>query len=265
MKYSMQQIFGLAFVTLAFLCGTTLSSAAQDITHPSTTKTVGAPIHDVQTTQVQNAKVIHVSGHEIVVELENGKLELLNLGEDARFQVDGNELTVHELKPGTKLSQEIHTVTTPQEVSTLRTLSGRVWYINAPHYLVVALPKGGHRGFTVPQDAVFNINGEKKSIFGLRKGMDITATVLTVEPLHSITTHTVVTGQAPRPEVTFEGPFLIEEKREVPTMTATVEQPLAKELPNTASVVPLLGTLGIASLTLGAGISLLRSKIRVGR
>ena len=32
----------------------------------------------------QNAEVIHVSGHEVVVELENGKFELLNLGEDCQ-------------------------------------------------------------------------------------------------------------------------------------------------------------------------------------
>lgn len=266
MKYSMQQTFGLAIVTMAFLCGTTMSSAAQDITHPSTTKTVGTPTHEVQSTHVQNAEVIHVSGHEIVVELENGKFELLNLGEDGKFQVDGNDLTVHELKPGTKLSQEIHTVTTPQEVSTLRTLSGRVWFVNAPRYIVIALPEGGHREFIVPEDAVFNVNGEKKTVFDLRKGMDISATVLTIAPLHSVSTHTVVTGQAPpRPDVAFEGPILLEEKREAPTMTAAVEQPLASELPQTASILPLMAMLGVGSLGLGAGIRLFRTKIGIGQ
>src|SRR5215470_342128 len=108
MKHS-KQTFGFALVMLAFLCAMTLGAAAQDVTHPSTTATVGPATHEVQTTHVQNAEVIHVSGHEIVVELENGKFELLNLGPDARFQVDGKDLTVHELTPGTKLSQEIHT------------------------------------------------------------------------------------------------------------------------------------------------------------
>ena len=89
----------------------------------------------------QNAEVIHVSGHEVVVELENGKFELLNLGEDFRFQVDGRDLTVHELTPGTKLSQEIHTITTPQEVTTLRTVNGKVWQVNGPH-LILSFPGG---------------------------------------------------------------------------------------------------------------------------
>ena len=87
----------------------TVGIAAQDVTHPSTTKTIEPPTHEVQTTHVKNAEVIHVSGHEVVVELENGKFELLNLADDVTFQVDGRDLTVHELTPGTKLSQEIHT------------------------------------------------------------------------------------------------------------------------------------------------------------
>ena len=115
----------------------TVGIAAQDITHPSTTKTIEPPTHEVQTTHVQNAEVIHVSGHEVVVELENGKFELLNLAEDVRFQVDGRDLTVHELTPGTKLSQEIHTITTPQEVTTLRTVKGKVWHVNGTTFDLV--------------------------------------------------------------------------------------------------------------------------------
>ena len=126
MKQSKSTSVTLAFTTPAFLCAMTAGIAAQDITHPSTTKTTGPLTHEVQTTHVKNAEVIHVSGYEVVVELENGKLELLNLGEDFRFQVDGRDLTVHELTAGTKLSQEIHTVNAPQEVTSLRTVKGTV-------------------------------------------------------------------------------------------------------------------------------------------
>lgn len=262
MKHYKQQTFGLAFVILVFFCAMTMSSAAQDITHPPTTSTVGEPRHEVRPTRVQNAEVIHVSGHEIVVELENGKLELLNLGENQTFQVDGKDLSVHELTPGTKLSQEIHTITTPQEVKTLRSLNGRVLHRNAPGYLLLSLPEGGTREFTVPADTVFHINGEDKTIFELRKGMKISATVLTLEPLQSITMHTVVTGQAPsRPDVAFEGPILIEEKREVPTITASVEGSPLKELPKTASPVPSIGLLGLLSLGLYAAIRISRRSV----
>jgi hypothetical protein len=258
MKQSKHTLFSLAFVIPAFLCAMTVGIAAQDITHPSTTKAIEPPTHEVQTTHVKNAEVIHVSGHEVVVEVENGKFELLNLGEDFKFQVDGKDLTVHELTPGTKLSQEIHTVTTPQEVTTLRTVNGKVWHVKGPH-LILSFPEGENKAYTVPDGIVFHINGEDKTVFDLRKGMDISATVLTVAPLQSVTMHTVVTGQAPpRPNVTFEGPMLIEPTREGPVVTAAVEQPTAEELPKTASLVPLAGLLGLLSMALYAGLRIVR-------
>jgi hypothetical protein len=236
----------------------TVVIAAQDITHPSTTKTIEPPTHEVQTTHVKNAEVIHVSGHEVVVKLENGKFELLNLGEDFRFQVDGRDLTVHELTPGTKLSQEVHTVTTPQEVTTLRTVNGKVWQVNGPH-LILSFPGGENKAYTVPDGIVFHINGKDKTVFHLRKGMDISATVLTVAPLQSVNMHTVVTGQAPpRPDVAFEGPMLIEPTGEAPALTAALEEPVPQELPKTASLVPLAGMLGFLSLALYAGLRIVR-------
>lgn len=258
MKHFKSTTVSLVFIIPAFLCAMTLGIAAQDITHPSTTKTIEPPTHEVQTTHVKNAEVIHVSGHEVVVELENGKFELLNLGEDFRFQVDGRDLTVHELTPGTKLSQEIHTITTPQEVTTLRTVEGKVWQVNGPH-LILSFPGGENKAYTVPDGIVFHIDGQDKTVFDLRKGMNISATVLTVEPVQSVTRHAVVTGQAPpRPNVAFEGPMFIERTREAPAITATVEQPTAQELPKTASPVPLAGLLGLLSMALYAGLRIVR-------
>lgn len=262
MKQSKRTIFSLAFVVLAFCCAMTPGAAAQDITHPPTTKTVEPPTHAVQPTHVKNAEVIHVSGHEVVVELENGKFELLNLAEDVRFQVDGKDLTVHELTPGTKLSQEIHTITTPQEVTTLRTVNGEVFQINGPH-LILSFPGGKAKSYTVPEGTVFHVDGQDKTVFDIRKGMKISATVLTVEPLQSVTMHTVVTGQAPpRPNVPFEGAMLIESTRETPALTAAVEEPQAQELPRTASFVPLAGMLGCLSLALGTGLRIIRRNTR---
>jgi hypothetical protein len=111
---------------------------------------------------------------------------------------------------------------------------------------------------------VFNIDGQKKTVFDLRKGMEISATVVTVAPQETITTHTVVTGQAPpRPVVAFEGPLLIEPPTETPapTVTAQVEQPaFRQELPKTASDLPLLGLLGLLFLAGYAALRIARSK-----
>ena len=252
-----------AFTALAFLCAMTVGIAAQDITHPSTTKTTGPTTHVAHKTHVQNAEVIHVSGHDIVVELENGKLELLNLPKDFKFDVDGKHLTVHELTPGTKLSQEIHTVSSPQEVTTVRTVNGKVWHISPPH-LILSFPGGENKSYTVPEGIVFNIVGQKKTVFDLRKGMEISATVVTVAPQETLSTHTVVTGQAPpaKPEVAFEGPLLIEPPVETPApaVTAKTEELAPRELPTTGSTLPLVGLVGVLFLALYAGLRLARRK-----
>jgi hypothetical protein len=143
-------------------------------------------------------------------------------------------------------------------VTTLRTVSGKVWSIHPPH-LILSFPGGENKAYTVPDGIVFHIDGQDKTVFDLRKGMNISATVLKVEPVNSVTRHTVVTGQAPpRPNVTFEGPMLIEPTREAPPLTAAVEEPVPQELPKTASLVPLVGMLGFLSLALGTGLKMIR-------
>lgn len=258
MRQSNQTIICIGCALLAFVFAMTLSIAAQDITHPSTTKTVGEPTHEIQQTYVKNAQVIHVSNHQIVVKLENGRMEFLDLpNENFTFQIDGKDLTVHELKPGMKLSQEIHTVTTPQEVTTLRTVNGKVWQINAPH-LILIFPDNKTKSYTVPDGIVFHVNGEDKTVFDLRKGMKIDATVLTVAPVNVIERHHVVTGQSPAPEVAFEGPLLLESStRDVPSLVASVEPPKPTELPKTAGLLPLVGALGLLSLSLFAVLEII--------
>lgn len=261
MKQPKYALFMLAVATVAFLCAVSLSTAAQDVTHPPTTKTTGPPTHAVHQTTVKNAEVIHVSGHDIVVELESGQFELLSLPKDFRFHVDGKDLSVHQLTPGTKLSQEIHTVRTPQEVTTVRTVNGKVWHVSGNN-LILSFPEGENKQYTVPEGIVFNINGEEKTVYDLRKGMEISATVIRVAPHEVVTTHTVVTGQAPPPpKVAFEGPLLIEPLVREPVVTAAVKEPAVQELPKTGSLVPLAGLLGLSLLAGYISVRILRRNV----
>lgn len=93
--------------------------------------------------------------------------------------------------------------------------------------------------------------------------MEISATVVTVAPQETVSTHTVVTGQAPPPpKVAFEGPLLIEPPIETPApaVTAKVEEPAPQELPATASSLPLVGLVGFLFLALYAGLKIARRK-----
>jgi hypothetical protein len=249
MRKVTQQIIWSGFALVAFAVSMTMSVAAQDVTHPPTTKAVGEPRHEIEQTHVTNAEVIHVSNHQIVVKLEDGRMEFLNLPEDQKFQVDGRELTIHELKPGTKITQELHTVTTPQEVTTLRTVKGKVWQINPPH-LILDFGNGNAKSYTVPDGIVFHMNGEDKTVFDLRKGMNIDATVLTTMPQNVVARHHEITGQAPETKIAFEGPLLLESSKRQPLAPtiAAVEPPSKLELPKTASPIPLMGLLGFLSL-----------------
>ena len=247
----MKRIILIPLALLCFACSTLILSA-QDVKHPPATKTTGSPEHVVKQTRVQNAKVIHVSGHQIVVELENGGIELLTLPKDALFQIDGREMTVDQLAPGMKLTQEIHTVTTPEEVTTLRTIEGKVWHVAGPH-VILAFPNGEHKQYTVPDGTVFKIDGKEKTVFDLRKGMNVSATVVTVEPQNQISTHTVVTAQSQKTDVPFAGPLLLEQPFERPMVA---EATMPEELPKTASYVPLFGLLGLLLLGCYAGLKL---------
>lgn len=249
MRKLTKTIISSGFAVAAFVYLMTISAAAQDVTHPPTTRDVGDARHEIQPTQITNAEIIHVSNHQIVVKLEDGRMEFLNLSEDQKFKIDDKELTLHELKPGTKITQEIHTVTTPQEVTTLRTVKGKVWQINPPH-LILDFGEGKTKSYTVPNGIVFHINGQDKTVFDLQKGMSIDATVLTTAPQNLVTTHHEITGQAPANKVAFEGPVLLElpAQKTVAPLVAAVEPSQKLELPKTSSSLPLVGLLGFLSL-----------------
>jgi hypothetical protein len=250
--------FVMTVAVLAFMLSMTAGAIAQDVTHPSTTKS-GAPTHTIHSTHIQNAEVIHVSGHDVVVRLENGRLELLNVPKDFKFDVDGKQLTAHQLTEGTKLTQEIHTVNTPEEVTTIRTVNGKVWHIKPP-MVILEFPDGEHKQYKVPPGIVFKIEGEDKTVFDVRKGMEISATVVTVAPHNVVSTHTVVAGQAPTPaKVPFEGALLIEPAAPpAPVVTAAAEEPAPAELPQTASYLPLIGVLGLFFLAIFATLKIVR-------
>ena len=63
-----------------------------------TTTTAQTPT--VQTT-VERAEVVTVSGNDLVVKMEDGTIRhIANVPESARVTVDGQQLGIHDLKPG---------------------------------------------------------------------------------------------------------------------------------------------------------------------
>src|SRR5262245_57382301 len=97
---------------------------AQVKTETSTTKEQST----VETT-VERGEVVAVSGNDLVVKMEDGQIRNFpNIPESARVSVGGKELSVHELQPGMKLERTITTTATPQVVTTVKSVTGRVWH-----------------------------------------------------------------------------------------------------------------------------------------
>ncbi len=65
-------------------------------------------------------------------------------------------------------------------------------------YVILTLPDGTNKEYNVPKGQVFNINGQQDTVFQLRKGMNVSATVVTEEPVIEASTHRSVTGVAPK-------------------------------------------------------------------
>src|SRR5271169_3556850 len=77
----------------------TLSMSAQVQTKTTTTGN-SATIQ----TQVEQGEVVTVSGNDLVVKMADGSIRhFANVPESARATVDGQQLGIHDLKPGMKL------------------------------------------------------------------------------------------------------------------------------------------------------------------
>jgi len=149
-------------------------------------------------TQVRNAEVVYVEGNDLVLKLENGRLEHLVVPDSDKFHVDGRELTVYDLKPGTKLTETITTTTSPRYVNTIRTIEGKVWHVSAPKTVILSLGDGTQKQYTVPDHAKFTIDGQSgKTVFDLKKGMRVQATVVADSAHDVIEQSKTVVGQAP--------------------------------------------------------------------
>ena len=242
-------IFRAALCTLA--CALISAGVwAQDI---STTTVMKGP--STYETTVRSGTVIYVSGNELLVRMADGSAEHFVVSPSQTFMVDGKQMTIGDLKPGTHLAQTITTKTTPKTITTVRTIDGKVWHVNAPKTVILALPDGTNKQYNVPKDQVFIVNGRKETVFELKKGMNVSATVVSEEPVVEASTHRSVSGYTPKPVPKADVPdtvsTLLVESPQQPTETAAAE-PAPTALPKTGSEWPLVGLLGLGSL--GAGM-----------
>jgi sortase A len=252
-KQMKASLFGKGAGAIVLALAALGAAATQDSS--VTTITQGQPSFD---TQVKNAEIVYVEGNDLVLKLENGRIEHLIVPNSDKFTIDGKEVGVHDLVPGTKLTQTITTASTPRYVNTVRTIEGKVWHVNAPNSVILTLPDNKNQRFNIPSDAKFTIEGREKTAFDLRKGMKIKATVITDEEQTVVESNKLAFGQAPRIAMPQQvGVLLFVTPTPAPVTVAGAEQPAAL-LPETGSSLPLLGLLGTLAIVTSLGLRAVR-------
>jgi len=226
-----------------------LNMNAQVQTETSTTAEKGTV-----STQVESGEVVTVSGNDLVVKMADGTIRHFpNVPESARATVDGQQLGIHDLKPGMKLQRTITTTTTPKTITTVQSVTGKVWHVSPPNSVILTLEDGKNQKFKIPKNQKFNIDGQMVDAWGLKKGMKIAATRVVEVPVTEVAQSRTVTGEMPPPPPPppADVPVLVVEEVVVPVEVA---QAAPAELPKTASPLPLIGLLGLLSLASSLGL-----------
>lgn len=182
----------ILFGTLALLSvGFTSTAFAQQRTVEE--KQTGASETQVDT---RNSTVVYIEGNHLVVRQENGTLQALQIPPEERFNIDGQKLTLQELKPGMVLTQEVISTTRPIVVKTVEIVDGTVWHAGARR-LVIRTHEGKLVDYLIPKWGTIKIGGEERQLHELKRGDHISATIITEEPMTVVDRETRSHGHHP--------------------------------------------------------------------
>jgi RNase P/RNase MRP subunit p29 len=230
-----------------------LSMNAQVQTQTSTT-TTGKSTE----VNVERGQVVLVDGNDLVVKMEDGSIRHIpNVPESAKVEVDGKQLGIHDLKPGMKLEHTITTTSTERQITTVQSVTGKIWHVTPPTTVILTLEDGTNQKFSIPKGQKFNVDGQTVDAWGLKKGMKISATKVVEVPETVISHQKTLTGTMPPPPPP-DLPLLIVLVNHVPAPAAAEPEMAANELPKTGSILPLIGLLGLAFTGVSFGMGLLR-------
>ena len=210
-------------------------------------------------------EVIAVDGNHLVVKLPEGTREL-TVPEGFRFTVDGQQLSVNELKPGMKGTAVITTKTTSFPVTVTEVKNGTVRQVTGSSIIVQT--DQGFKAFTQADIDKRGVRimrqGQPAQLSDLHAGDRLTATIITTKPPRIVTEKEVqatLARAAPAPP-TAESAARPSAPAATQGAAATAgsEAPTRK-LPKTASAVPLVGLLGVLSLVAAVALTVRRRRL----
>ena len=132
---------------------------------PSTTRitSTGQPATTTSTRMV-NATVVSVDGNNVVAEDASGHATQYTIPDGFKFQFEGRDIGVAELKPGMHVSATITTTTTTTPVWVTEIKTGKVLLVSG-HSIIVRGPEG-NRVFS-------NKDAEQRNVTVMRNGQKV--------------------------------------------------------------------------------------------
>jgi hypothetical protein len=232
------------------LCGIVLAAAFVGVT-----ATASQAQQTSTSSETKKFEILAVDGNNLVVSLPEGTKEL-TVPDDFRFTVNGQSLSVHELKPGMKGTATVTTQTTVTPVTVTEVKNGTV-YDKTGGSIIVHTPEGFKmfsQGDMDKRGVKIMKRGQPVDLADLNKGDKLTATIVTSKPPKVMTQKEV---QASVPTAAAAAPPVATTGSSTPPPAAASAAP-ARTLPKTASSWPLVALLSVLSLGTGFALTVRR-------
>ena len=219
----------------------------------------GTAMAQTSTYEIKSGEVIAVKGNNLIVKAPEGVKEFW-IADDFTFDMNGKPMTVHELKPGMKLTALIKTTQTPLDLTLTELRDAEVIHTIGNSVVVRNADTGKYQRFTTQEmkdwDMVIYKDGAVVQPTSLRNGDKISALIITKLPPTIVTDKEVaVLAQNPTPPPP-------PPPKPAPVVVAQAAPPPPpeppKELPKTGSPLPMIALLGVTALAGGALMTLRR-------
>jgi LPXTG-motif cell wall-anchored protein len=227
----------------------------------TTSTQMGKPETTTTTRHVEGT-VVSVNGNKVVGRDASGKHTEYTIPEGFKFQYQGKDIGVAELKPGMHVSATITTTTTLTPVSVMDVRKGTVLAVSGDN-IIIRGPNGIRR-FSNQDAQLHNAkvmrNGQAVSLSDLREGDVITAVIVTEAEPKIVTEREAkaMASSAPAPAPAPAHVAAAPAPAPAPAAAPASAPAPAKKLPKTASQAPLVGLIGALSIAVGLGLTLVR-------
>ena len=217
--------------------------------------------------QTKQFEVIAVAGNQLVVKLPEGTREM-TVPDDFRFDIDGKQMSVRELKPGMKGTANITTKTTVTPVTVTEVKNGTVMQKSGAS--IIVRTDDGIKMFSEGDIAKRGVrltnDGKPISLADLHAGDKLTATIVTTKPPRVVTEKEVQATLARETAAPAAPPAAAAARPApaAPAATSGAPAPAAaapRTLPKTASPLPLVGLSGLASLLAAVALTVRRRRL----